>query len=83
MSVEAIEYDPQRLRRDMGQLVTTSLGPPNNYYRQPSEVAGGEVLVLSLLALGGMLWLGAKYNKWAYGDWTCMFKNCVQTSQKR
>ena len=45
-----------------------------------SAVAVG-VGVVGLLALTVVV--GVFYNKWAYDDWTCMFKNCVQTSTKR
>ena len=55
--------------------ITSSLGD------DPSIGLGGAALVtVGVLALVG---LGVVYNKWAYDDWTCMFKNCVQSSTKR
>ena len=40
-------------------------------------VAGG------IAFIGLLFGVGYLYNKWAYDDWTCMFKNCMQTSTKR
>jgi hypothetical protein len=40
--------------------------------------------VVGTVALIGLIvGIGVLYNRWAYDDWTCMFKNCMQTSTKR
>lgn len=41
-------------------------------------IVAGTLGVIALAAVVGVF-----YNKWAYGDWTCMFKQCMQTSSKR
>ena len=51
----------------------------------PPMTTGETVLAVGLV-VGGLAALGVLagfYNRWAYGDWTCMFKACVQSSQKR
>jgi len=45
----------------------------------PSTLA----IVGSIALIGGLLVISGIYNQWAYDDWTCMLKNCVQTSSKR
>lgn len=39
--------------------------------------------VIAGVVLAATIGLGALYNSWAYGDWTCIVKNCVQSSTKR
>lgn len=42
------------------------------------------ITIVGGIAFVGLLFgVGYLYNRWAYDDWTCMFKQCMQTSTKR
>ena len=41
------------------------------------------VVVGTIVGIAALVGIGVLYNRWAYGDWTCMFKTCVQSSTKR
>jgi hypothetical protein len=68
-------------------LTSTTLTDPALVQAQtPTLVgAGGATaeVVGTVALIGLMIGVGVLYNRWAYDDWTCMFKNCMQTSTKR
>ena len=39
--------------------------------------------ILYIILIVGVLALSPVYNQWAYGDWTCMFKHCVQVKDRK
>jgi hypothetical protein len=75
---------------DLGALAAGVM-PPDPVPGMPAPpdhppLSTGQTVLAVGLAVGGLAALfaiGAYYNKWAYGDWTCMFKACTQTSTKR
>jgi hypothetical protein len=58
-------------------MPTTPGGSANSEIPVALVVAGTAALIAGTVAIGFF------YNRWAYGDWTCMFKACVQSSTKR
>lgn len=70
-------------------LTSTPLGifhPAVPYPGQvdPATSSASTVGAVGAVAVVGILvGIGVLYNRWAYGDWTCMLKNCTQTSTKR
>lgn len=45
-------------------------------YLEDMEILLLVAIVILVLAAGNIA-----YNKWAYNDWTCVFKQCVQVSK--
>lgn len=47
-----------------------------NNLKDSAAIVGG--LLIAVAILGIVL----VYNQWAYGDWTCVIKTCVQVGSK-
>jgi hypothetical protein len=52
--------------------------------QQPQTKPATVAMVLGTVAVvGAMFGISALHGQWAYGDWTCAFKNCVAVAPVR
>ena len=74
----------------LGGPISDRVTLPGTPQPMPTPSGGGmdtgatiAAFVIGGVILAATIGLGALYNSWAYGDWTCIVKNCVQSSTKR
>ena len=54
--------------------------PPVGVSRRRQQVMA---VLTAVVTVGAIVGIGAIHGSWAYGDWTCAFKNCVAVAPVR
>lgn len=74
------------LAADATAPAPVTLSPADVFAHQQAAISkpATAAMVLGTIAVVGVLFgISAAHGQWAYGDWTCAFKNCVAVAPVR